>query len=170
MGLRVAVQMDPIETINIAGDSSFALMLEAQARGHRLWHYHPDQLSAENGHVRARARALTVQNQPGGHFQWQAPTAAIDLADDIDVVLMRQDPPFDMGYITATHLLEQVQHATLVVNDPRSVRDAPAASVPFPSRLGRPDDYAKLVRQIIENDMLNGELIRLDGAIRMAPK
>jgi glutathione synthase len=125
MGLRVAVQMDPIETINIAGDSSFALMLEAQARGHSLWHYHPDQMSAENGHVRSLARALDVQNQPGNHFAWRAPAATIDLADDIDVVLMRQDPPFDMGYITATHLLEQVQHATLVVNDPAEVRNAP---------------------------------------------
>jgi glutathione synthase len=125
MGLRVAVQMDPIESINIAGDSSFALMEEAQRRGHSLWHYHPDALSAENGQVRARARALSVHNQPGAHFTWLADAATIDLADDIDVVLMRQDPPFDMGYITATHLLEQVQHRTLVVNDPAEVRNAP---------------------------------------------
>ncbi len=125
MGLRVAVQMDPIETINIAGDSSFALMLEARTRGHLLWHYHPDQLSAENGRVRAHARALEVHNRPGAHFTWLAEAQTIDLADDIDVVLMRQDPPFDMGYITATHLLEQVQHKTLVVNDPAEVRGAP---------------------------------------------
>ena len=125
MGLRVAVQMDPIETINIAGDSSFALMLEAQKRGHRLWHYQPDDLSAENGRVRSLARALDVHNQPGSHFTWRADPASIDLADDADVVLMRQDPPFDMAYITATHLLEQVQHATLVVNDPAEVRNAP---------------------------------------------
>jgi glutathione synthase len=125
MALRVAVQMDPIETINIAGDSTFALMLEAQARGHRLWHYHPDHLSAESGRVRARARALRVDNQPGAHFAWTADRASIDLADDSDVVLMRQDPPFDMGYITATHLLEQVQGTTLVVNDPAEVRNAP---------------------------------------------
>jgi glutathione synthase len=125
MSLRVAVQMDPIESINIAGDSTFALMLEAQARGHRLWHYHPDHLSAESGRVRAAARALTVENTPGAHFAWTAERASIDLADDSDVVLMRQDPPFDMGYITATHLLEQVQGKTLVVNDPAEVRNAP---------------------------------------------
>jgi glutathione synthase len=125
MGLRVAVQMDPIETINIAGDSTFALMLEAQERGHRLWHYQPDDLSAENGRVRANARALAVNNQPGQHFDWLSAPARLDLADDADVVLMRQDPPFDMAYITATHLLEQVQHATLVVNDPAEVRNAP---------------------------------------------
>ena len=125
MSLRVAVQMDPIESINIAGDSTFALMLEAQARGHRLWQYHPDHLSAESGRVRASARALTVENTPGAHFAWAADRASIDLADDSDVVLMRQDPPFDMGYITATHLLEQVQGATLVVNDPAEVRNAP---------------------------------------------
>jgi glutathione synthase len=125
MTLRVAVQMDPIESINIAGDSTFALMLEAQARGHRLWQYHPDHLSAESGRVRASARAVAVENQPGAHFRWLADRAAIDLADDSDVVLMRQDPPFDMGYITATHLLEQVQGKTLVVNDPAEVRNAP---------------------------------------------
>jgi glutathione synthase len=125
MTLRVAVQMDPIETINVAGDSSFALMMEAQARGHRLWHYHPDQLSAENGRVRARARPLAVAAAPGAHFEWLGDAHSIDLADDADVVLMRQDPPFDMGYITATHLLEQVQHQTLVVNDPAEVRNAP---------------------------------------------
>jgi glutathione synthase len=125
MPLRVAVQMDPIETINVAGDSTFALMLEARARGHALWHYHPDQLSAESGRVRARARPLAVINDPGGHYEWLGVPRAIDLADDADVVLMRQDPPFDMGYITATHLLEQVQHQTLVVNDPAEVRNAP---------------------------------------------
>ena len=125
MALRVAVQMDPIETINIAGDSTFALMLEAQARGAELVHYLAGDLSAENGRVRARARPLKVANQPGAHFQWLGEPRTVDLADDADVVLMRQDPPFDMGYITATHLLEQVQHATLVVNDPAEVRNAP---------------------------------------------
>ncbi|MEI6419535.1 MAG: glutathione synthase [Sphingomonadales bacterium] len=125
MALGVAVQMDPIEGINIAGDSTFALMVEAQARGHRLWHYGPDDLSAEAGHVRARARALSVANQPGAHFHWLAETATLDLAGETDVVLMRQDPPFDMGYITATHLLEAVQGQTLVVNDPAEVRNAP---------------------------------------------
>ena len=125
MTLRVAVQMDPIESINIAGDSSFALMLEAHARGARLFHYHPDDLSAESGRVRARARAIRPINQAGAHFEWLGAPETIDLADDTDVVLMRQDPPFDMGYITATHLLEQVQGQTLVVNDPAEVRNAP---------------------------------------------
>lgn len=125
MTMRVAVQMDRIETINVAGDSSLALMQEAQARGASLFHYLADDLSAENGRVRALARPLTVGSQPGAHFEWLGPPRSIDLADDVDVVLMRQDPPFDMGYITATHLLEQVQHATLVVNDPAQVRNAP---------------------------------------------
>jgi len=125
MTLRVAVQMDRIETINVAGDSTYALMEEAQVRGHALWHYLADDLSAENGQVRALARPLRVKKDAGAHFEWLGPPATIDLGDDADVVLMRQDPPFDMGYITATHLLEQVQHKTLVVNDPAEVRNAP---------------------------------------------
>jgi glutathione synthase len=125
MSLSVAVQMDPIETINIGGDSTFALMLEAQKRGHRLHHYLATALSAENGRVRARARPLTVQPEPGAHFHWIGETETIDIGQEIDVVLMRQDPPFDMGYITATHLLEMVAGETLVVNDPAEVRNAP---------------------------------------------
>ena len=125
MTLRVAVQMDPIETINIAGDSSFALMLEAQARGASLIHYLADDLSAENGRVRAKARPVKVINQPGAHFEWLGEARTVDLADEADVVLMRQDPPFDMGYITATHLLEQIQDRVLVINDPAEVRNAP---------------------------------------------
>ena len=125
MTLRVAVQMDPIETINIGGDSTFALMLEAQARGASLVHYLAGDLSAENGRVRAKARPLKVANQPGAHFEWLGEPRTVDLADEADVVLMRQDPPFDMGYITATHLLEQVQDRVLVVNDPAEVRNAP---------------------------------------------
>jgi glutathione synthase len=125
MSLRVAVQMDPIEAVNIGGDSTFALMLEAQRRGHRLHHYLSAALSAENGRVRARARPLTVRPEAGAHFAWAGDTATIDLGHDSDVVLMRQDPPFDMGYITATHLLEMIQPETLVVNDPAEVRNAP---------------------------------------------
>ncbi len=125
MSLRVAVQMDPIETINVGGDSSFALMLEAQARGHSLHHYLATGLSAESGRVRTTARPLSVQREPGRHFEWLGEAATLDLADDVDVVLMRQDPPFDMGYITATHLLEMVSDRTLVVNDPAEVRNAP---------------------------------------------
>jgi len=125
MTLRVAVQMDPIETVNIGGDSTFALMLEAQKRGHTLYHYLATALSAESGRVRARARPLAVQPELGAHFAWGGEATTIDLGHDADVVLMRQDPPFDMGYITATHLLEMAQGETLVVNDPAEVRNAP---------------------------------------------
>jgi glutathione synthase len=124
MNLKVAVQMDPLERINIAGDSTFAIMLAAQRRGHRLFHYLASDLSYRDGRVTARARPAEVRDQAGDHYShgdWQE----LDLADDVDVVLMRQDPPFDLGYITATHLLERVQPETLVVNDPASVRNAP---------------------------------------------
>ncbi|MBU3076469.1 glutathione synthase [Sphingomonas quercus] len=124
MSLRVAVQMDPLETINIAGDSSFAIMLAAQARGHRLWHYEAGDLSYRDGRVTAPARPVTVQRIAGDHHRFGDPEV-LDLAEDVDVVLMRQDPPFDLAYITATHLLERVQHRTLVVNDPAAVRNAP---------------------------------------------
>ena len=124
MSLNVAVQMDPLETINIAGDSTFAIMLSGQARGHRLWHYAAADLSYRDGRLTAPARAVTVRRVAGDHVtfgDWQT----IDLGDDIDVVLMRQDPPFDLPYITATHLLERIQPQTLVVNDPAAVRNAP---------------------------------------------
>jgi glutathione synthase len=125
MSLRVAVQMDPLESINIAGDSSFALMLSAQARGHRLFHYGVGSLTLDaNDRLWALARPVEVRDVPGDHFTAGEPQR-IDLGRDLDVVLMRQDPPFDMGYITATHLLERIQGETLVVNDPRSVRNAP---------------------------------------------
>ena len=125
MSLRVAVQMDPLETINIAGDSSFALMLSAQARGHQLFHYlAPDLTLDEHGRLHAMARPVTVQREVGNHFT-AGEHQIIDLGRDVDVVLMRQDPPFDLGYITATHLLERITHETLVVNDPASVRNAP---------------------------------------------
>ncbi len=123
--LTVAVQMDPIETVNVAGDSTFALMLSAQARGHRLFHYLSTALTYVGGRVTARARPLTVERTPGAHFRWTGETTTLDLGRDTDVVLMRQDPPFDMAYITATHLLERVQGETLVVNDPAEVRNAP---------------------------------------------
>ncbi len=125
MSLKVAVQMDPIETIKIGGDSSFAMMLKAQARGHRLWHYLATDLSYREGRVLARARPLTVQAVAGDHYRFTGEPETLDLGADTDVVLMRQDPPFDMAYITATHLLELVQGETLVVNDPASVRNAP---------------------------------------------
>ena len=125
MTLRVAVQMDPIETINITGDSSFALMLAAQARGHRVYHYDVNALTLDaDDRLTAVAHPVTVQRVTGDHFTKGDPVR-LDLGRDIDVVLMRQDPPFHMGYITATHLLERIEHETLVVNNPRSVRNAP---------------------------------------------
>ena len=122
--LRVAVQMDPIETINIDGDSSFALMLEAQARGHALWHYHVRDLALRGGRVTAWARPVQVRREQGNHFSLGG-EEELDLGAGADVVLMRQDPPFDMGYITATHILEHIHPKTLVVNGPASVRNAP---------------------------------------------
>ena len=129
MTLRVAVQMDPLETININGDSSFHLMLAAQARGHELWHYDVgslayDTMSGAGGRVTAWAAPVTVQRVAGDHFQ-RGDYRKIDLGAEIDVVLMRQDPPFDLGYITGTHILERLAGETLVVNDPVSVRNAP---------------------------------------------
>ncbi|MBY0338726.1 MAG: glutathione synthase [Acetobacteraceae bacterium] len=124
MALRVAVQMDPIESINIDGDSTFALMLEAQARGHALWHYHVRNLALHGGRVTALAHPVTVRREKGNHFTFGAPVE-LDLGKEADVVLMRQDPPFDMAYITATHILEHIHPRTLVVNDPASVRNAP---------------------------------------------
>ena len=124
MTIRVAVQMDPLESINIEGDSSFAIMLGAQARGHRLFHYDPEALSWVGERLWTMARPVTVQRVPGDHFSAGEPEI-LDLGRDADVVLMRQDPPFDLGYITATHLLERIQSETLVVNDPASVRNAP---------------------------------------------
>jgi glutathione synthase len=123
MTLTVAVQMDPIEHINIAGDSTFALMLEASERGHRLLTYTPDKLSMRDGQVTARVRPTVVRDVVGNHVTLGEETR-ISLRD-VDVVLMRQDPPFDMGYITATHILERLHPSTLVVNNPKHVRDAP---------------------------------------------
>jgi glutathione synthase len=115
--------MDPIETINIDADSTFALMLEAQARGHALWHYHVRDLALAAGRVLARAQPVEVERKKGAHWRF-GPEEELDLSQ-VDVVLMRQDPPFDMAYITATHILEHIHPRTLVVNDPASVRNAP---------------------------------------------
>ena len=123
MKLTVAVQMDPIVGIRIQGDSTFALLLEAQARGHVLWFYTVDSLSMRDGAVSARMQPLQVRDIEGDHFTLGA--AETRALDGVDVVLMRQDPPFDMAYITATHLLERVHPRTLVVNDPAHVRNAP---------------------------------------------
>ena len=124
MSLRVAVQMDPLETINIAGDSSFALMEAAQVRGHTVYHYDVKTLAYDCGRLTAWAAPVKVQRVHGDHFSFDG-HRKIDLVADVDVVLMRQDPPFDLSYITATHLLERLEGQTLVVNDPASVRNAP---------------------------------------------
>ena len=124
MPLRVAVQMDPIESINIAGDSSFALMLAAQQRGHLVWHYDVGSLAWRDGRITAWASPVTVRRVEGDHFEKGEPQR-IDLASDVDVVLMRQDPPFHLGYISAALLLDRLNGETLVVNDPREVINAP---------------------------------------------
>ena len=124
MSLTVAVQMDPLEQINISGDSTFALMLKAQERGHKLYHYLAEALTFQDGRLYAGAHEVSVQPTAGDHFRL-GDFAILDLGSDVDVVLMRQDPPFDLGYITATHLLERIQGETLVVNDPGAVRNAP---------------------------------------------
>jgi glutathione synthase len=129
MTLRVAIQMDPLETINIAGDSSFHLMLSAQERGHELYHYDVRTLALETDsgageRLTCWAAPVTVQRVQGDHFA-RGEHRLLNLARDIDVVLMRQDPPFDLGYITGTHLLERLKGTTLVVNDPAAVRNAP---------------------------------------------
>ncbi|QZD89549.1 glutathione synthase [Qipengyuania aurantiaca] len=129
MTLRVAVQMDPLESIKIAGDSSFALMLSAQERGHEVWHYDVSSLAWQSdgtsaGKITAHAAPVTVQRVEGDHFT-AGERRRIDLARDIDVILMRQDPPFHLGYISAAFLLDRLKGTTLVINDPREVVNAP---------------------------------------------
>ncbi len=121
--LKVAVQMDPMENVNIDGDSTFVLMLEAQARGYELYHYGPSDITYDEGRVTAFAHPVTVRREKGNHFTF-GEAEQVNLKD-MDVILMRQDPPFDMAYITATHLLELIMDDVLIVNDPVEVRNAP---------------------------------------------
>ncbi len=123
MPLTVAFQMDHIAGLAIAGDSTFALMLEAQKRGHRMVHYTPDSIAMRDGAVLARAQAVTVADRQGDHFTLGEPV--LEDLSGFDVVMLRQDPPFDMSYISTTHLLERIHPATLVVNDPAHVRNVP---------------------------------------------
>ena len=123
MGLKIAIQMDPIQSISIKGDSTFAMMLEAQGRGHELFYYLTKTLALDAGHLFATGQDVTVRDEAGNHFKL-GEERRVDLGS-YDVVLMRQDPPFHMGYITATHLLETIHPKTLVVNDPAEVRNAP---------------------------------------------
>src|SRR5260370_27233234 len=121
MRLKVAVQMDPIERINIRGDSTFALLLEAQERNHEIAYYTPDRLALAGDQVLATVRPLHVRDMEGDHFKLGAPER-VDLAQ-VDVVLLRQDPPFDLAYITTTHLLERIRATPLVVNEPAGARN-----------------------------------------------
>jgi glutathione synthase len=123
MNLKIAVQMDPIERINIRGDSTFALLLEAQSRNHAIAYYTPDRLALAGNTLAASVQSLTVRDKDGDHFTL-GEAKRTDLAT-FDVILLRQDPPFDLAYVTTTHLLERIHPRTLVVNDPRSVRNAP---------------------------------------------
>ncbi|MDP3595033.1 glutathione synthase, partial [Phenylobacterium sp.] len=123
MPLKVAVQMDPLEAVNIEGDTTFLMLLNAQERGHELFVYTPERLALEDGRVSARGRAVTVQAVSGDHAKF-GPWEVRDLAS-FDVILLRQDPPFDMAYITSTHFLDKVHPKTLVVNNPTEVRNAP---------------------------------------------
>jgi glutathione synthase len=123
MSLKIAVQMDHVRTVNINGDTSFALSLEAQRRGHQLFHYTPDRLALLGDKVFARIEEMRVRDEKGNHFDLGEPVRA-DMSE-MDVVLLRQDPPFDMNYITTTHLLERIHPKTLVVNDPFHVRNCP---------------------------------------------
>ena len=123
MALKVGIQMDHISSINIRGDSTFALALEAQARGRVLYHYTPDRLQLRGNTVTAAIEKLAVRDEPGNHFTLGE--ANVTDLTELDVVLLRQDPPFDMAYITYTHILERIHPRTLVVNDPASVRNAP---------------------------------------------
>lgn len=128
--LRIAIQMDPIEHVNIDGDTTFAMAEEAQSRGYEIFVYQVDTLSWQEGKVRARAKPARVQRVKGDHVTLGA-EVVLDLAEDVDVVLMRQDPPFDMSYITAAHMLEFLKGKTLVVNDPFWVRSSPEKIVPL---------------------------------------
>ena len=123
MPLSVAAQMDHVSTVNIAGDTTFALSLEAQRRGHQLYHYTPDRLSMLGGKVFARVEEMTLRDEKGNHFTLGEPVRTG--LSEMDVVLLRQDPPFDMNYITTTHILERIHPKTLVVNDPAWVRNSP---------------------------------------------
>ncbi|MXP09544.1 glutathione synthase [Pseudoblastomonas halimionae] len=166
MTLRVAVQMDPIETVKIAGDSSFALMLSAQERGHELYHYDVRSLAWDRGAITAHAAPVTVQRVEGNHFT-KGETRRIDLKEDIDVVLMRQDPPFDLGYISAALLLDRLQGETLVVNDPREVINAPekmfvldyARFMP-PTLIARSLDDVRAFQREIADEFLGGLVVK----------
>jgi len=140
MSLRVAVQMDPLESVNIQGDTSFALMEAAQARGHELFEHHPNALTFHHGAIRARGRPVRVRREQGSHAEY-GDWESRDLRAGVDIILMRQDPPFDMGYITAAHILEMLHGETLVMNDPFWVRSSPEKILPL--------DYPELMPETL---------------------
>jgi glutathione synthase len=159
MALKIAVQMDPLETVNPAGDTTFMMIEEAQARGHRILVYGVGDLAYESGRISARARPAKVLPGKTPHAEFEAPVV-LDLRKDIDVVLMRQDPPFHMGYLTAAHLLELVQPDTLVINDPAGVRGAPEKILPlmFPE-LQPPTLVTRDVRQVRDFRDRHGDIV-----------
>jgi glutathione synthase len=130
MSLKIAFQMDPMEGVDINADTTFALAEVAQERGYRLYSYGVEQLSYNGGRIEARARQMTVRREIGSHVRFRD-EEVLDLAEDVDVVWMRQDPPFDMQYITASHILEMLQRKTLVCNDPKWVRSCPEKIIPL---------------------------------------
>ncbi len=157
--LRVAVQMDPMETIKIAGDSSFALMLEAQARGHSVWHYDVTTLAYLDGKITAWAKPVTVQRVEGNHFT-AGELRRIDLAEDIDVVLMRQDPPFHLGYISSALLLDRLKGTTLVSNDPREVINAPEKMFVLDyAQFMPPTLIARTLQDVIDFQKVHGAVV-----------
>ncbi len=162
MTLRVAFQMDPLAGLNIAGDSTFALMLAAQARGYTLYQYLATDLTWEGGRLYTMGYPVTVRREPGNHYDAGEPHI-LDLGRDVDVVWMRQDPPFDLSYITATHLLERIQGETLVANDPASVRNAPEKLFVL--------DYARFMPPTMITRSLGAtrEFLKQHGAIVIKP-
>jgi glutathione synthase len=158
MALRVAIQMDPIEGVDIDADSTFRMAEEAQERGHALFSYHPQALVWREGRVMATGRDLMVRRERGAHAV-QGDLRAVDLAQ-MDVVLLRQDPPFDMGYITTTHLLERVHPATLVVNDPFWVRNCPEKLLVLDfAHLGAPTMIARRLQDLRDFRAEHGDVI-----------
>ena len=175
MPLAVAIQMDPIGSIDITGDTSFGLMLEAQSRGHSLWYYTPDKLSLNEGRIEAVGQSLVLRDVVGDHATvGEAERRALS---DFDVILMRQDPPFDMAYITATHLLEMLPASTMVVNNPAEVRNAPEKLLVTmfpelmpPTLISRDPDAIKRFREA-HSDIIVKPLFGNGGAgvFRLAP-
>jgi glutathione synthase len=159
MSLRIAVQMDPLESANPAGDTTFMMIEQAQARGHRVLVYGVGDMAYDAGLVWARARPAKVFSGRTPHAEFEAPVK-LDLREDVDVILMRQDPPFHMGYITAAHLLELVQPDTLVVNDPGGVRSSPEKVLPlmFP-QLQPPTLVTRDIRAVREFRERHGDIV-----------